>query len=179
MNTFTRSFGWSEYSLLISYHVIDYHIWLSDWYITIRWSCWGGLMEQSMDWMMVKQILTDIVQDTLISKEIKQPRFKNNPVILFDEHWDPGTEWYILFERLAGLSYALKIRIRNLANKQLIYDQTIILCPPQRDLFENTNLIETQVFPLVFATKSDIDHILILMWAVDKVQSKYYPDFEI
>lgn len=136
-------------------------------------------MEQSMDWAMVKQILTDIVQDTLISKEIKQPRFKNNPVILFDEHWDPGTEWYILFERLAGFSYALKIRIRNLANKQLIYDQTIILCPPQRDLFEKKGLVDGQTHPLVFATKRDIEHILELMWAVDKVQSKNYPDFKI
>ena len=179
MNTFTRSFGWPEHSFLISYHVIDYNIWLSGRYITIRWACWGGLMEQSMDWIKVKQILTDIVQDTPISKEIKQPRFKNNPVILFDEHWDPGTEWYILFERLVGSSYALKIRIRNLVSKQLIYDQTIILCPPQRDLFEKESIIDNQPHPLVFATKDDIEDILVLVWAIDKVQSKCYPNFKI
>lgn len=179
MNTFIRSFEWPEHSFLIAYHAIDYIIRISDRYITIRWGRGGGLMDHSLEWIQVKQILSDIVQEKPLIKKYRQPRLKNNPVILSDEHGDPGTEWYILFEKVAGSAGSLKIRIKNLVNKELMYDQTIILCSPQRDLFEKKSIIDKQPHPLIFATKSDIDHILELIWAIDKVQSECYPDFTI
>ncbi len=179
MNTFIRHFEWPKESFSILYHAIDYVLSLSHWYIIIRWGGGGWLMDRSTDWIRVKQILSDIVQYKPISKEIKQTRLKNKPVILSDEHGNPWTEWYITFEKIAWWSWALKIRIKNLVDKKLTYDQTIVLCSPQRDLFEKNNMIDDHIIPLVFATKIDIDHILILVQAIDTVQSMYYPDFKV
>ncbi len=179
MNVFIRSFEWPEELLSISYYAIDYIIRLSSGYITIRWGGWGWLMDQSLEWAQVKQVLSNIVQEKPFITKLKPLRIKNNPVILSDEHGNPGTEWYITFERVVGSSHILKIRIKNLVNTKLTYDKTIILCSSQRDVFEKKGIVENQCHPLVFATKSDIDHILILVWAVDRVQSKYYPDFKI
>jgi hypothetical protein len=136
-------------------------------------------MDQWEEWVQVKQILSDIVQSKSNDIWSELPRIKNSPVILGSEHESPWNQWYILFDTVQGYSQALKIQIKILVEANLTYDKTIILCSSQRDLFKEESILDSQVYPLVFATNKDIEHIFALIWAIDVVQSKYYPDFTI
>ena len=178
-----RTFSWPNktyQSFDISYYCIDYLITVcsleSSGIINIRWAMWWGLMWEVKEWLIVHQILSDIVQSREPKQRKQLNRLSDEPIVLFHEHESPedGKSSMIFQKVTIHHVPVLLVRYVTYINEILNKDIMITLCNPQGELhfdwFDKKD--EEEIINPVFLSNKDLDEVSELLKAFLRVQRR-------
>lgn len=139
---------------------------------------WWGLMWEAKEWLMVHQILSDIIQSREPKQRKQLNRLPDKPIVLFHEHEFPK-DWTssIIFQKsIINHVPVLRVRYIKYIDEILRRDSMITLCNPQGELqwdWVDDDKCEEEINP-VFLSNNDLDEVSILLLAIFRVQRRHY-----
>lgn len=148
--------------------------------IIIRWASGWWSMWKVKEWLIVHQILSDIVQSREPKQRKQLNRLPDKPIVLFHEHEFPE-DWTssIIFQKsIINHVPVLLVRYVTYIDEILNKDIIITLCNPQGELqwdWVDDNKCEEEINP-VFLSNNDLDEVSRLLLAIFRVQKRNYQE---